>query len=149
MLVVHVAHEYCLSRTNNNTRRFEIHVDAVRAEVALLRRVVLRVDEDRIVRTRCHTRFATDADRFIKIDNAIRSLEHCSGRAGGHTRGMGALVASSYLMRAADLGKHADVNVFHVSAGHREWNEVLRLARRRTRMASDAACVVNNFRPLD
>ncbi|HTG92596.1 MAG TPA: hypothetical protein VL866_08425 [Pyrinomonadaceae bacterium] len=62
---------------------------------------------------------------------------------------MSALVTPSYLMRSAYLRKHADFDVFHVSAGHRQWNKVLRLARRRTRMAADAACVVNNFRPLD
>src|SRR5688572_31682013 len=147
--MIHVADENCLSWTNNDTCRFELHVDAMRAEVTLLRRVIVGVDEDCVVRACGHARLAADADRFIKIDNPISAFEHRGRRAGGNTRSMSALIATRHLVSAARLWKHADINMFDVSARDGKRNEVFRLARRSAGMTSDAACVVNYLSPLN
>ena len=84
--VVHVANQNRLGGTNDDARRLEAHVDPVRAKVALLRRVILGIDEDRVVRAGGHTRFTADADRFVEIDNAVVSFEH-RGRGQAVTHG--------------------------------------------------------------
>ena len=87
--------------------------------------MVLRVYKDGIIRARSHTRLATNADRFIEIDNTIRPLEHSRCRARSHTGCMGALITASDLMRAPHLRKRANLNVFDVGARHRQRNKVL------------------------
>lgn len=86
----------------------------MRTEVALLRRMVLGIDEDRIIRTGSHACFAADADRFVEIDDAVRPLEHCSSRTRRDTRSMSALIATGDLMRAAHLREGTDVDMFYV-----------------------------------
>ena len=120
----------------------------MRAEVTFLCRVVFRIDEDRIVRTSGHAGFTADADRFVEINDAVGALEHRGGRTRRRTRRVRALIATRYLMGAPHLRPHTDVDVFDVSARHADRNNVLRLARGGTRVASDAASVVDDFRPL-
>jgi len=62
---------------------------------------------------------------------------------------MSTLVTASDLMRSPHLRKHADIDVLDVRARYRQGNEVLRFARGCTRVAANAARVVNNLRPLD
>jgi len=59
-----------------------------------------------------------------------------------------ALIATSHLVRAANLGKHSDVDVLDVGSGDANGYDVLGLARGRAGMTTDAACVVYNFGPL-
>jgi hypothetical protein len=59
-----------------------------------------------------------------------------------------ALIATRYLMRTPHLRPLPNINVLYVSARYTDRDNVLRLARGRARMASDAAGVVDNFRPL-
>ena len=121
----------------------------MRAEVTLLGRVIFGVYKDRVVRTGGHARFAPNADRLVEIDNAIRPFEHCRGRTSYNTGSMSTLITASDLMRSPHLRKHADIDVLDVRARYRQGNEVLRFARGRTRVAANAARVVNNLRPLD
>ena len=110
--------------------------------------MIFRIDEDRIVRASSHAGFAADANRFIEIDNAVGAFEHRGGRTSSHTRRVRALIATSHLVRAADLGPDTNVYVLDVSPGDADRNDVLRLARRRAGVASDAAGVVDYLRPL-
>jgi hypothetical protein len=110
--------------------------------------VILGIDEDCIVWTRRHARFAADADRFVKVDDAISSFEHCGGRAGSHTWRVCALIATSNLMRPSHLWKHTDVNMFYIGSGNRDRNNVFRLAGSCAGMAPDTTRVVDYFRPL-
>src|SRR6185369_2796889 len=103
-------------RANNDARGLELHVDAMRAEITFLSGVIVRVDEDRVVRARSHARFAPDADRLVKIDDAVRAFEHRRRRTSGYARRVRALIAAGDLMRPACLWKDADVDVFDVSA---------------------------------
>jgi hypothetical protein len=110
--------------------------------------VIFRVDKDGIVRTGSHTGFAADADGFVEIDDAVGTLEHRRGGARGRTRGVRALIATRHLVRAPHLGPLADVHVLDVSARDTDGDNILGLARGRTGMTTDAASVVDDFRPL-
>ena len=118
------------------------------AEVTFLRRMIFGIDKDRVVRTSGHAGFAADADRFVKIYDAVGALEHRGGWARGHARRMRALVATRHLMRATDLRKHADINVLDVRARDADGNDVFRLARSGAGMTTDAAGVIDHFGPL-
>lgn len=118
-------------------------------EVALLGGMVFWIDEYRIVRAGCHACFAADANRFIKIDDAIRPLEHRGCRTRRDTRSMSALVASGYLMRAPNLRKYTYVDMFDIRARNRQRYKVLRLTGRGTGMTADTPRVVNNLCPVD
>jgi hypothetical protein len=145
--VVHVADEDRFDRADDDAGGFESHVDAVRAEVALLRRVVFRVDEDGIVRAGGHARLAADADRLIEIDDAVVAFEHRARRAGRHARRMRALVAARHLMRPARLRIFADIDMLDIGARHRDRHEIFRLAGGRTGMATDTARLIDDLSP--
>jgi hypothetical protein len=145
--VAHVADEQSLYRTHDDARRFEPHIETVRAEVAFLGRMVFRVDEDRIVGTGRHARLTSDADRLVEVDDAVRPHVHrlrgASCRAG---RGL-TLVAACHLKGPTRLRKHANVDRLHVGAGHRQGDFVLRLAGRRAGVAADASALVDDLGP--
>ena len=119
------------------------------AEVAFLGRVIFRVYEDGIVRTRRHAGFATDADRLVEIDNAVSALEHRSCRASRYARRMSALVAARNLMRTPRLRKCSDFDMLHVGAGHRQRNKIFGLTRGCAGMAANTSRVVNDLGPLN
>src|SRR5438045_9692749 len=104
------------------------------AEVTLLRRMIFGIDEDRVVWTSRHAGLTANADRFVKIYDAVGALEHRRCRASGHTRRVRALITARHLMRAADVREHADINVLDVRARGAGGNDVLRLASRRAGM---------------
>jgi hypothetical protein len=78
--------------------------------------MILRVNEDRVVRARSHASLTTNANRFVEINDAVRTFEHRRGGAGGDTRRVRALIATRDLVCTPNLWKHADVDVFHISA---------------------------------
>ena len=119
------------------------------AEVTFLCRVIFGINKDGIVRTGSHAGFAADTDRFIEIDYAVRALEHRGRRASSDARRMRALIAARHLMGATDLWKHSHVDVLDVSPRDADGHDVFRLARRRARMTTDAAGVVDDLGPLD
>src|SRR5438132_1568843 len=147
-LIVHVADQDRLRRTDDDTRWLQTNIDAMRTEVTFLSRMIFRIDEDRVVRTSGHAGFAADADRFVEIDDAVVALEHRGGRTRGHAWRMRTLIAARHLMRAANLREDTDVNVLDVRAGHADRHDIFRFARRGARMTTDAASVVDDLRPL-
>ena len=120
----------------------------MRAEVTLFGRMIFRIDEDRVVRTSRHAGLTADADRLVKIYDAVCALEHRGGWARSHTRRMRALITARHLMRATDLRKHADVNVLDIRARDADGNDVFRLAGGRAGMTTDAAGMVYDLGPL-
>ena len=146
--IVHVADEDRLRRAHDHARRFETAVDPVRAEVTLFGRMVGRVDEDRVVRARGHARFAPDADRLVEVDDPVFAHVHRARGASGGARRVGTLVAARHLERAPHLGEDPDVDRFDVGARDREGHVVLGFARGRAGVASDAARLVDDLRPL-
>jgi hypothetical protein len=147
-LIVQVADQDRLSRANHYARRFQSDINPVRAEITFLGGMIFGIDKDCVVRARGHAGFAADADRLVEIDDAVRAFEHRRSRTRRHAGRVRALVAARDLMRAPHLRKHADIDVFDISARHADGHDVLRLARRRARMTADAAGVVDDLGPL-
>ena len=146
--VVHVADDDRPDRTNHRARRFEPDLEAMAAEVALLSGVILRVDEDRVVRARRDARLAADADRLVEVDEPVGALIHRRGRARRDARGVLAHIAAGDLERPARLREEADVHRFHVRTGHADGDLVLGLTCSRARMAADAQGLIEHLRPL-
>ena len=147
--LVQVADQNRLDGTDHHAGRLQPDVEPVRAEVALLGRVILGVDEDRVVGTGRDAGFAAYADRLVEVDDPVRTAEHGTGRAGRRARSPLALVAARDLECAAGLGKHAHVHVLDVGTSHGERHLVLGLARRGAGMAADAAVMVDQLGPPD
>lgn len=120
----------------------------MRTEITLLRRMIFWIDENSVVRTRRHTGFATDANRFIEIDNAIRALEHSRGRARYDAGCMSALVTTGYLMRTPRLWKNTYINVLDVGTRHGKRHQVFGFTGSRTRVTPDASGVIDNLGPF-
>jgi hypothetical protein len=120
----------------------------VRAEVTFFGGMVFRIDKDRVVGAGRHARFTTNTDRLVEVDDAIGALEHCRSRAGGDAGCVRTLITASDLMGAASLRENAYINMFDVSTRDREGDEVFRLARRGTRVTTNATRVVNDLGPL-
>ena len=119
------------------------------AEVTFFRRVIFRIDEDGVVRTSGHAGFAANTNRLIEIDDAVGALEHGRRRAGSDARSMRALIAARDLVRAARLGKDADVDVLYIGARDADRNNVFRLAGSGAGMTTDATSVVDDLGPLN
>lgn len=148
-LIVHVADQNRLSRTDDDAGGLQSDIDAVRTEVTFLSRVIFGIDKNGVIGTGGHAGFAADADRFIKVYNAIGALKHRGGWAGGYARRVRALIAASNLVGATHHGKDTHVNVLNVSPGDADRHDIFGLARGRAGMATDAASVVDDLRPLD
>ena len=95
-------------RADDHAGRLEADVEAVRAEVALLGRVVLGVDVDRVVRAGGDAGLAADADRLSK--STMPSGRRYIARVGQacDARRVGALVAAGDLEGAARLRESPD-----------------------------------------
>ncbi len=145
VLVVALGDQDRLGGADADAGRLQPDVQPVRAEVALLRAVVDRVDEDRVVRAGRHARLAADAGVLGEVHDPVRPGEHRPGRAGRHARGVLALVAPGDLEGAAGLREGADVDALHEGAGHRQRHVVLRLARCGAGVAADALGLVQHL----
>src|SRR5262249_44364247 len=135
-------------RTNDHASRLQSDVDSMRAEIALLGRMICGVDENCVVRTSRHARFAANADRFVEVDDAVRSLEHGRGGTRGDTRSVRALIAARNLMGSAHLRKYSDVDVLNISPGDADRHDIFGLTRGGAGMATDAPAMVDNLSPL-
>ena len=111
--------------------------------------MIFRVDKDRVVWTRRHTRLASYADGLVKVDDAIRALEHGRGWACCDTRRVSALIASRDLVCTSRLRKFAYIHVLDVSACNRKRHIVLGLAGCSTRVTADTPRVIYDLCPLN
>jgi len=145
--IVAVADQDRADRADGHAGRFKAHVETVRAHVALLRAVVIGVDEDGVVRAGGHARLAADADRLVEVNDPVIPAEHRPGRTGRHARRVSALVAAGHLERAPQEGEGANVRGLDVGSRHPDRNLVLALACRGTRVASDALGLVKHLQP--
>jgi hypothetical protein len=110
--------------------------------------MIFGIDEDGVIRARRHAGFATDADRFIEIDDAIGAFEHRRGGAGNDTGRVRALITTGHLVCATRLWKHTYVYVLNVGARDPDRHDVLGLAGGGARVTADATRVVDDLRPL-
>jgi hypothetical protein len=116
----------------------QIVLDAVRAEVALLRRPRVRIDEQLIVRARDHARPAADAGVRVQIDDPVAALEQRVGRADLLAGRFVALVAEDGKEEPACVGEGALFDGLHPTAVHADGDFVLRLAGDGTCVTADA-----------
>ena len=123
--VVDIADQNRLGRTDHDAGGLETDIDAVGAEVALFGRMIFRIDEDCIVRTRGDTCLAPDAVTLVEIDDTVGTPVHGCRGTRRHARRIVALVAAGDLKRSPRLGKQTDSDVLDVGAGHRERDFVL------------------------
>jgi len=121
----------------------------MRAEITFFGGVIFGVDKNGVVWTRRHACLATNADRFIEVDDSIFPLEHSGGRTSSYTGRMNALIAACYLVSSSSLGKDADINVFDVSASDGKRDDVFRFTCGGAGMTTDASSVVDYLRPLN
>ena len=145
--VVEVADQDRLRRADGHAGWLQANLDAVRAQVALLRRVVLGVDEDRVIRARGDARLAADADLLVEVDDPVLAAVHGLRGTGVDAGSVCALVAASHLESPPDLRERPDVHGFDVGPGDSERDFVLALARRSTGVAADAAILVQHLHP--
>src|SRR5262249_14275688 len=106
--IVQIANQNRFRRTDDYARRLQANVNPVCTEVALFRRVIVRIDEDGVIGTGRHASLATDADRFVEIDYAVGAFEHRRRRTRGYTGRMRALIAACDLVDAPRLRIHAN-----------------------------------------
>src|SRR5947208_17155200 len=109
--------------------------------------MIFGIDEDGIVGASGHAGFATDADRFIEIDDAVRALEHRGRGTCDNARRVRALVTSSDLMRPPRLRENADIDVLDIRARDTDGHDVFRFAGGRAGVTADAPCVVDDLSP--
>ena len=74
--IIHVAYKNRFCGANNHASWFKTNIQTVSAEVALLSRVVFRINEDRVVWTSCDTCLTPYTDRLIKIHNTVSPPKH-------------------------------------------------------------------------
>src|SRR6185436_7866447 len=110
--------------------------------------MVLRVNEDRIIRAGRDAGFATDANRFVEVDNAVCALEHRRRGAGGDTRRVSTLVAAGDLMGPASLRKNTYVDVLDIGTRDRKRHQIFRLAGRCAGVTTNTPGLVDDFGPL-
>src|SRR5258708_22571468 len=101
----------CLRGTYDDARRFEIGLDAMRAEVALGGGAGSWIDVKRVVGTGLHAGFASDAAAVVEINDAVVALEQRAGWANLDARRLLAMVAAHHAEMSAGGGKGALLDV--------------------------------------
>src|SRR5262249_12038693 len=127
--IVEIAEDPAFGGADADARGQQLVLDAVRAEVALLGRMRVRIDEQLIVGTRGHARAAADARVAVKIHDAVAALEERVGRADALARRGVALIAENGKEEPLRRGKDAFLDRFDPAAIDADRNVVLRLAR--------------------
>ena len=136
--VVEVAGDDRVRRAHGHTCRFQPDLDAVVAEVALVGRVRLGVDVDRVVGAGVHARLAPDAPAVVEVDHAVRRAVQRPGRADRDARRVVALVAAHHREGAPGVRELTGLDVLHPRPVHSERHVVLALACDSARVAPDA-----------
>ena len=107
------------------------------AKVALLSRVGVRVDVQRVVGASLHAGLAADAAVAVEVYDAVVAAKQRGHRADGYARRVFAMVASHHREEAARVGVLAFLDVLDPGAKRAERDFVLGLA-------SDCAGVTAN-----
>src|SRR5258708_39442712 len=106
----------CLRGTYDDARRFEIGLDAMRAEVALGGGAGSWIDVKRVVGTGLHAGFASDAAAVVEINDAVVALEQRAGWANLDARRLLAMVAAQHAEKAAGVREGALLGVTYTRA---------------------------------
>ena len=127
---------------DDNAGGFESHIQTMSAESTFRSGVRFGVEVDRVIGTSLHTRFTSDANGRVELDDAIRALIHRGDGTDAHARRVGAVIAARHLKAAAHIMICARFNILDPSAVHPQGHLILGLARGTARMASDTFTLV-------
>ena len=139
-------------RTYDHARRFQSNLGTMRAEMALCRGVIFRVNVNRIVRTGLHAGFAANAAVGIEIDNPILALIHRGYWTDSDAGRLFAVVASSDLKYTTRIREDALLDVFDPGSVDAHGNFIFSFAGDRAGVASDAFAIIDYktvFHPLE
>jgi len=128
---------------NHYAGGFESHIQTMRTESTFCGSVGLGVKIDRVVGTGLHAGFTSDANGWIKLNNAIITLIHRGDRTDTHAGRVGAMIAARHLKAAAHVRIRARFNIFDPRAIHTKRHLIFGLARSRAGVTSDALALVN------
>ena len=140
--IVEIGHLDRVGRAHDDARRLEVLLDAVIAEVALVGRVGLGVDVDRVVGTCVHAALAADAVVVVEVDHAVGRAVEGVGRADRHARGVVAVIAPHHGEVPAHVRERAGLDVLDPRAVDSERDVVLALAGDGAGVAADAGIAV-------
>ena len=142
--IVEVAGHDRLRGTNDDAGRFEIGLDAMRAEVAFGGRAGFGVNVKRVVGAGLHAGLASDTAAVVEINDAVVALEQRAGRANLDARRLLAMVASHHAEMAAGVGEGTLLDVLDPGAKDADRDLVLILAGNRAGVTSDASVLVDH-----
>jgi hypothetical protein len=91
-----------------------------------------------------HTGFASNADVWIEINDAISPLVHCCYWADAYARWIGAVVTSRNLEMTARVGIDARIHILYPGTIHTEWYLVFTFAGSRTCVTTDTLAIVDD-----
>ena len=141
--IVEVAEDAAFGRADADTRRQQLVLDAVRAEVAFLGGMRVRIDEQLIVRAGHHAGAAADAGVAVQIDDAVAPTVERVGRTDPRAGRVVALVAEDREKESAGVGEGAFLDGLDPTAIDADRNLVLGFAGDRARVTPDALAKVD------
>jgi hypothetical protein len=113
-------------------------------EVALCRRVAIRVDIKSVVRARLHAGLATDAALVVEVDDAIVPAKKRHRRTDLDARSIVAVVAAKHGKVAPGLWINALLDILHPGPIHSDGDVVLFFACHRASMTADATVLIDD-----
>jgi hypothetical protein len=116
----------------------------VGAIVALGRRVVVRIDVKRVIRTSLHAGLATDASVVVKIDNSVIPRVKGLDRANLYAGSVGAMIAAHDREYPSGIRKFSLFNLFYVGSVDANRHIVFTFTGGGACVTTDAFSVVNN-----
>jgi hypothetical protein len=128
---------------DHNAGGFESHIQTMRAESAFRGGVGFGVKIDRVVRAGLHAGFTSDANAWIKLNDAIVTLIHGSNRADAHAGRVDAMVAARHLKAAAHIGIGTRLDILDPRAIHTKRHLIFGFARGGTGVTSDTLALVD------
>ncbi len=144
MRIVHVARNDRVFGADYHAGGFEADVDAMRAVVALGRRVGVGIDIQGIVRTGLHAGFAADAAVLVEVHDAVGAgVERFHGTdfdAGS----IGAVVATQHREQPPGIGESAFFHLFDPGAKHPDGYFVFAFTGGGAGVAADTLAVVDD-----
>jgi hypothetical protein len=90
-----------------------------------------------------HAGFASDANGWVKLNDAIIALIYCGDGADARAWWVGAVITARDLKVAPHIGVCAHFDIFDPGAIHAKWHVILRLARGGAGVTSDTFTLVD------
>src|SRR5581483_6951976 len=146
--ILYIAGDNRVFRTDYRAGRLQTKFCAMRAIVALGRRVAAGIDIQRVVGTGLHTRFAANAAIRIKVNDAVRALIESTRRTDLHARCIVAVITTIHQEIAARVWELSLLDILHPCPVYPDRHIMLSFTCNRTGVATNALTLINNKRVL-